>query len=226
MVLSHSHDDSDAGVNNSDKTLYSCVAHGKDEGVKFADLRNFFSWQILAPGRGYLIHMGDEIGQQDSWYQRFIRNGAAVDWELLKQPGQDKRRALQQCVSDLNALYRKREALWKQGEAGFKLISEYGPNQVIAYHRGMGQNPRLAVVHNFSKNGFASYDLPLPPSHEDPALKGVKQVYEIFNSDATCYSGSGKFSNRQVEVVKRDGNPTHFRLALPRMSTVVLEEQF
>ncbi len=227
MVLSHSHDDSDGGALSSEKTLYSCVSHAKNEGARFADLRNFFAWQTLAPGRGYLIHMGDEIGQQDSWYQRFVKYQSAVDWELMKQPSQGLRRGLQQCVSDLNALYRYHSALWKQGEEGFKLISEYGPNRVVAYHRGMGQKPRIAVIHNFSDKGYGSYDVPLGSSHEDPAMKGVKHVVERFNSDEIRYGGSGKFSNKQVEVVRAgDGQPTHFRMALPPLSTVVVEEEF
>jgi len=45
--------------------------------------------------------------------------------------------------------------------------------------------------------------------------------------DQVLKSGSGEFENRQIEVIRnsRSKEPTHLRLALPPLSTVVLEEE-
>ncbi|CAF3064144.1 unnamed protein product, partial [Rotaria sp. Silwood2] len=32
----------------------------------------------------------------------------------------------------------------------------------IAYHRGIFDNRRIAVIHNFSNRGYTCYDIPLP----------------------------------------------------------------
>jgi 1,4-alpha-glucan branching enzyme len=224
QILSHSHDDSDSGLKDSDKTLYRFITPPNHEQGRFSDLRNFFSWQVLAPSRGYLIHMGDELGQPESWYQRFQKRVSSVNWSLEKS---DLHQKLQKCVSDLNALYVNKPDLWEKGEAGFTMISEYAPNAVLAYHRESGKKTRLAVIHNFSDKGYSSYDIPLPSPREDPMLSQIKKITEIFNSDRLQYGGSGKFENPHVEIVRapKSAVPTHFRISLPPLSTVVLEEE-
>jgi 1,4-alpha-glucan branching enzyme len=223
VILTHSHDDTDSGENDHSKTLMSCVAHLQKPEERFANLRNFFSWQALAPSHGHMIHMGDEFGQPQSWYDRFRKNLSSVDWSL--ENASPAHRGVQNCIADLNTLYRSRPQLSTQGESGFKLIAEHAPNTVVAYHRGTKEGKRVAVVHNFSNNGYASYDIPLPSS--DALVKRIRKVDVIFNSDDVKYGGSSKFGNRSVEVIRnpRSKEPSHLRMALPPLSTVVLEEE-
>ncbi len=221
VILTHSHDDTDSGENDNSKTLMQCVAHGRQEAEKFADLRNFFSWQTLAPSWGHMVHMGDEFGQRESWYQRFRKNAPSVDWSLEHHRGHN---GVQQCVADLNILYRSRPELWAKPDSSFELIADHPSNAVVAYHRGMKDGKRVAVVHNFSNKGYDSYDIPLPSS--STLSKCIQKASELFSSDHLKYGGSGRFENRNVTVIRNPrGEATHLRMALPPLSTVVLEEQ-
>ncbi|MBS0655323.1 MAG: alpha amylase C-terminal domain-containing protein [Verrucomicrobia bacterium] len=218
QILTHSHDDTDAGDYSNSKVLMQRVSHIKDAGERFAHLRNFFSWQILAPSYGHLIHMGDELAQNESWYQRFRRGTSSVDWSLTKKA---EHQGVQECVKDLNALYVNRPQFWEKGNQDFTLIAEHAANGVVAYHRGTKDGKRIAVVHNFSNVGYESYDIPLPKTREK-----IKRVSELFNSDALKYEGSGSFENRDIKIVRhhRTKKPTHLRVSLPPLSTLVLEE--
>ena len=221
QILSHSHDDSDSNSEQHDLSLYRHLATGTDEMAHFSNLKNFFCWQILAPSSGYLIHMGDELGQTESWYRRFQKRVSSVDWKLEQN---EKHQKLQKCVSDLNALYQAQKGLWKEPEQGFQLISEFGPTNIIAYHRENGKSRRLAIIHNFSDVAYPSYDIPLPD--DDDKLLQIKKITEIFNSDKPIYGGSGQFENRQVTIISPEPSyrPTHLRVSLAPHSTIVLEE--
>jgi 1,4-alpha-glucan branching enzyme len=223
VILTHSHDDTDSGEHNNSKVLLQCVTHEQDVDGKFANLKNFFAWQTLAPSWGHMIHMGDEMAQNDSWYQRFRKNLSSVDWLVAEQ--NPKHKSVQNCIRDLNTLYLDKSQLWAKEREGFKLISEYGPNGVVAYHRGTKDNKRLAIVHNFSNKGYSSYDIPLS-NYGDPLIHRIKNIGEIFSTDHLSYGGSGKFENKKIEVLRNNnGNPTHLRLSLPPQSTLVLEEE-
>ncbi|CAF4258655.1 unnamed protein product, partial [Rotaria sp. Silwood2] len=128
MILTLSHDDTDSGAHNSNCILLNLVSYARNDMDKFSDLRNFFAWQICAPSRGHLIHMGDEIAQPISWYQRFCRELPSMDWSLDNSStlhGQ-----IQQCVRDLNHLYIDHPQFWQYGEQDFSMIYEYGPNLI------------------------------------------------------------------------------------------------
>ncbi len=216
VILTHSHDDTDSGESNNGKVLLQCVSHVQKEEEKFANLRNFFAWQAFAPSCGHMLNMGDEVVQNESWYQRFRKNVPGVDWSAEEDP---MHRGVQECVSDLNALYLSRPQFW-EGDREFKLIAEHRSNTVVAYHRGTKENKRVAVVHNFSEKGYPVYDVPLPLGER------IQKVGVIFSSDDSKYGGTGAFENREVEVLRRPGGePMGLRMALPPLSTVVLEEE-
>lgn len=222
MILSHSHDDTDAGENSNEKVLLNCVSHANSDLERFADLKNFFAWQALAPSRGSLLHMGDELVQSDSWYQRMRKNISSVDWELSHVPSHQ---AIQTCIKDLNALYLEKAQFWKHGEQDYSLIAEHSTNCVLAYHRGTFHNKRIAVIHNFSNQGYPSYDIPFPSIFSDSEIARISKVKQIFNSDNSIYGGTGNFGNREIELLRSDGIPTHLRIALPPLSTIVIEEE-
>ncbi|CAF4718837.1 unnamed protein product, partial [Rotaria sp. Silwood2] len=129
---------------------------------------------------------------------------------------------IQECIRDLNHLYILYPQFWEYGEEGYSLIYEYGENLVIAYHRGIFNNCRITVIHNFSNRGYTSYDIPLPRS--DPNVERIRDAVEIFNTDDRKYGGSGTFQNQQIEIKRNSGEDIVFTVALPPLSTIILEE--
>lgn len=215
MISTHSHDESDAGDHNDSKTLWSCVSHLSSDDERFANLRNFFSWQMLGPGRGKLIHMGDENVQPESAYSRFSSLRSAVDWTLI-----DRRPAhagVQKCISNLNKLYLYLPQLSENGEENFRLIYQFKQNLIVGYQRRSPGRPDITVIHNFSNQSFERYDI-----HNVP-FTGSKKIHEIFNSNQIEYGGSGNCLNRDIQLIPTAGNPT-MTLAIPANSTIVLQE--
>ncbi|CAF3471906.1 unnamed protein product [Rotaria socialis] len=220
MILTLSHDDTDCHNRDHHKTLFACVSNGRNESEKFSDLRNFFAWQAFAPSRGHMIHMGDEIVQPISWFQRFRQGMSSVDWSLAEK--QSFHSKTQQYISDLNYFYRSYPQFWQHGEQDFTMIYECGRNLIVAYHRGIYNNRRIAIIHNFSNRGYKSYDISLPTW--DPNVRRIGKTVEIFNSDNLSYGGSGLFQNEKIDVVHMHSEWIFFRLAIPALATVVLEE--
>lgn len=221
MILTISHDDTDSGIHNSDKTLLSYVSHTTNDMEKFSDLKNLFAWQRCAPSRGHMIHMGDEVVQPISWYQRFRRDVSSMDWSLHNSTSFHGQ--VQKCIRDLNHLYIRYPQFWEYGEENYSLIYEYGPNLVIAYHRGIHNNRRLAIIHNFSNRGYRNYDIPLPGS--DPNVARIANVVEILNTDDGKYGGSGTFQNQEIRIVRNNDRDIHLRVSIPPLATIILEEQ-
>jgi len=224
VLLVHSHDDSAnphgelVKPEHLDKTLYKLDVCEKMT-LKFADLRNFFAWQVFSPSRGHLIHMGDEIGQRRSPNALLGELDGAVEWHLLTS--NDRHRilhiGLQDYISDLNRLYLEKSVLWKNGEDGLKICCEHQLNSVVAYQKSCIGEPSLIIVHNFSSGNWKKYNIPIPPN--------VKDLREIFNSDSVKYGGGGAHLNPEVEIVRNlSGKATHMTIALPPMSSLVFEE--
>jgi 1,4-alpha-glucan branching enzyme len=225
-MLSHSHDDAASGTSHGHSTLHSSMPT-QDPWRRFADIRLFHALNLLSPGAGHMIHMGDELGQIWSWNGRLQAWEGAVEWHLLEEGNADSRlhRNLLEYVGDLNRLYRSKPAFWKHGDWGYKPISDNALNKVIGYHRLDYEGGRLAIFYNFSPIGYSCYDFPLSSLKEDPDLEWICGAREIFNSDGVQYGGTGKFGNTSAHIVRNeDGVPTHFRFALPPLAVVVFEE--
>ncbi|CAF3601180.1 unnamed protein product [Rotaria sp. Silwood1] len=220
MILTLSHDDTDCHERDYHKTLFACVSYGRNDSEKFSDLRNFFACQTFAPSHGHMIHMGDEIAQPISWFQRFRQGMSSMDWSLTNTPSFHSK--TQQYLSDLNYFYRSHPQFWQNGEQDFTMIYECQPNLIVAYHRGIYNNRRIAIIHNFSHRGYKSYDVSLPAW--DPNVRRIGKTVEIFNSDNLIYGGSGLFQNEKVGVIHMHSEWIFFKLAIPPLATVVLEE--
>ncbi|CAF4747921.1 unnamed protein product [Rotaria sp. Silwood2] len=164
--------------------------------------------------------MGDEVAQPLSWYQRFRRNLSSMDWSLDNSSSLHGQ--IQECIRDLNHLYIGYPQFWQNGEQDFSMIYEYGQNLVVAYHRGIHNNRRIAVIHNFSHRGYKTYDIPLPGS--DPNVARIRSADEIFNTDLSKYGGSGSFQNQQIKIIHNNDRTILFRLSIPSLATIVLEE--
>jgi len=219
IILSHSHDDSEKVSN----TLMHMVSHPNTSDMqKFSDLRNFFAWQVLAPSRGHLIHMGDELGQCQSWFERLEKNQSAVEWEALKNSPLHE--SLQRCVKDLEWIYRTNASLWKSGEQGFQMMAADRKKGIVAYQRGSGTGPsekeasRLIIVHNFSDKEYAAYDLPLSSGMK------FKNLKRIFNSNSAKYGGRGEAVEPKADFVRSKAKTQAVRISIPALSTIVFQE--
>ncbi|MBS0652195.1 MAG: alpha amylase C-terminal domain-containing protein [Verrucomicrobia bacterium] len=231
MIISHSHDES-ANRNwperypiSEDKTLFR-VQHSPNLSDKFADMRNFFGWQILAPNRGSMIHMGDEFGQRRSWDAGIWTDDESIEWHLLdptRNADSQWHQGLQLCVSDLLKMYREHPAFWKTGEAGFRLCCDHSENNVIAYERSCPGEDKLYVVHNFSNNEWQSYRIYFGDGSEIPSFDGLR---EIFNSNQGKYGGAGTHQNPEVDITwaPESGRPLYMTISVPPLSTMVFEE--
>ena len=220
MINTISHDDTESGPLNSQNVLLNCTSHTPYDMEKFADLRNFFAWQRCMPSRGHLIHMGDEVVQPMSWFQRCFQGRSSMDWSLSNSTSFHGQ--VQACIADLNHLYIRYPQFWEYGEEGYSLIYEYGENLVIGYHRGIFNHRRIAVIHNFSNHGYSKYDIPLPGS--DPNVRRISAAVQVFNTDDCQYGGSGAFQNEQIEIKRHNEGALLITVALPPLSTIVFEE--
>jgi hypothetical protein len=52
----------------------------------------------------------------------------------------------------------------------------------------------------------------------------IRSAVEIFNTDHPKYGGSGLFENQQIAVIQNNGRNMLFRLNIPPLATLVLEE--
>ena len=219
-ILIVSHDSTDCHWYDPRLSLYHCVQHATDELTKFSDLRNYFAWQFLSPSRGYLIHMGEELAQPISWFYRFRQGQTSVDWSLADP--QTLNGKIQEYIADLNLLYRHHPHFWRRGEFDFSMVYEFQQNLIVAYHRGIYDQRRMLIIHNFSNRGYSKYDITLPTS--DPNVVKIQKINELFNSNNPIYGGSGLFGNEQIQLLQRYGHEKFIRLAIPPLTTLVLEE--
>ena len=117
-----------------------------DDWQRFANLRALLAYQWLFPGKK-LLFMGGEFGQSAEWNA----NGE-LDWWLLEAG--PYHRGLQNCVRDLNALYRSEPGLW-QGDydlEGFRWIDcSDQDNCVMSFARqNADQSSEVVVVLNLT----------------------------------------------------------------------------
>jgi hypothetical protein len=167
-----------------------------------------------------MIHMGDEVAQPISWFHRFRNGLSSMDWSLSDSSTPHGK--TQEYIADLNKLYCHHPQFWQNGEQDFAMIYEFKSNLIVAYHRGIYANRRMAILHNFSNKGYQSYDIYLP--RWDHNVARIRKIIEIFNSDNPIYGGSGLFQNEEIKLIHHHGKETLFKLAIPPLATLVLEE--
>jgi 1,4-alpha-glucan branching enzyme len=182
---------------------------------KFANLRLLFSYMWTHPGKK-LLFMGGEIAQWHEW-----NYDATLQWDLLKW---DSHRGIQQLVADLNHLLTAEKALY-QGDfhgSGFQWVDcQNAAASVLGFLRKSiseeNENAEhLLVCCNFTPV-VLDYRMGVPSSGK---------YIEVFNSDRTCYGGSGV---ENLSPVKADANiPYHGQVAsvalkLPPLATIILK---
>jgi 1,4-alpha-glucan branching enzyme len=192
------------------------VVHGKrsllhrmpgDEWQRFANLRVLYTCMFSYPGKK-LLFMGCEFGQGEEW-----DFNSELQWYVLDYP---LHKGMQRLVADLNRLYVDDAALHTndfEGQ-GFEWIDCHDATQsVLSYLRRDGDDFIITVL-NLTPVPRYDYRIGVP-------CEGV--YYEVINSDATGYGGSG-LGNEAIEAESREcmGRPYSISLTLPPLAGLIL----
>jgi 1,4-alpha-glucan branching enzyme len=182
-----------------------------DEWQKFANLRLLYGYMFTHPGTK-LLFMGCEFGQSAEWDFE-----ASLDWHLSEYPYHN---GIKKLITDLNVLYKTHPALYEKqfSPDGFEWIN-YSDHQnaVISYMRkGAKEKDDLIIVCNFTQIVRENYRIGIP-------RKG--KLKEIFNSDATIYSGSGVKNGNKLTIDSSpyDGKDYSVALVLAPLSVNVFK---
>jgi 1,4-alpha-glucan branching enzyme len=196
------------------------VVHGKgsifgrmpgDEWRKFANLRAYYAFQWLHPGKK-LLFMGCEWGQRTEWNA----NGA-LDWGALGDPRHEGVRAL---VRDLNRLYRALPALHQRDARGdgFQWVEADAAEQSLYVWARLGDGDAAPVLCAFNFT-------PVPREGVRLGVPAAGRWIERLNSDAAVYGGSGmgNLGGVESEPVGAQGRSDSIVVTLPPLSAVAFE---
>jgi 1,4-alpha-glucan branching enzyme len=181
---------------------------------RFANLRAFYGYMWGHPGEK-LLFMGGEFGQWKEW-----NFAESLDWHLLEPPSDPRHAQLQQFLRDLNQLYQREPALSELDcdPAGFSWIDCHdSDNSVVSFiRRSKNADETLVFVCNFTPVPRHGYRIGVPNPGE---------YYEVINSDATCYGGSGLENTQPMPSgpIYWQSYPHSILLTLPPLSTVILK---
>jgi len=181
---------------------------------KFANLRAFFGYMWGHPGKK-LLFMGGEFGQ---WHEGNFAE--SLDWHLLEPPSDPHHAQLLFFLSDLNRLYQQEPALSELDyePEGFSWIDPHdSDNSVVSFmRRSKNKQDTLVFVCNFTPIPRHGYRLGVPNAGE---------YYELLNSDADRYGGSGLENLQPMPSgpMYWQSCPHSIMLTLPPLATVVLK---
>ena len=196
------------------------VVHGKspmiykmpgDEWQQFANLRLLYTYMYTHPG-GKLLFMGNEFAQTTEWNYK-----TELSWELLQF---DSHQRMQDCVRDLNHLYRNEPALHELqfDIGGFEWVDlHHRKESVIAFRRkGKKKQDDMLIILNMT-----------PVVRHDWKLKvqGKTVWKEVFNSDSEKYWGTGKVFNPapEISVVDKKKQVVEINMQLPALGAVIFK---
>ena len=198
------------------------VVHGKshllhkmpgDDWQKYANTRALLAYMWTHPGKK-TIFMGMEFGQRQEW-----NVWDDLQWDLLNH---EPHRGIQKLVDDLNTLYKREPALWRNDfdEYGFQWIDcDDKKNSVISFmRREKTDGEWLVIVANFTPQNHSNYRIGVP----------VKGFYEeIFNTDASQYGGSnlGNMGGKSTDSYNIHSYENSIDLCLPPLSVLVLKHK-
>ncbi len=198
------------------------VVHGKshllhkmpgDDWQKYANTRALLAYMWTHPGKK-TIFMGMEFGQRQEW-----NVWDDLQWDLLNY---EPHKGIQKLVDDLNTLYKKEPALWRNDfdEYGFQWIDcDDNKNSVISFmRREKTDGEWLVIVANFTPQNHSNYRIGVP----------VEGFYEeIFNTDACQYGGSnlGNMGGKSTDSYNIHSYENSIDLCLPPLSVLVLKHK-
>jgi 1,4-alpha-glucan branching enzyme len=183
---------------------------------RFANLRSFFGYMWGHPGKK-LLFMGGEFGQWKEW--NFTES---LDWHLLEPPSDPLHSQLRSFMQDLNHLYVSEPALSERDNEpeGFSWIDPHDSDQsVISFmRRSKKKEETLVFICNFTPIPRHGYRLGVPYAGE---------YYELINSDAACYGGSGLENGQPMPSgpMYWQSCPHSILLTLPPLATVILKRR-
>ncbi len=196
------------------------IVHGKspmiykmpgNEWEKFASLRLFYAYMFTHPG-AKLLFMGNEFAQTSEWNYK-----SELDWGLLQYTPHS---SMQECVKDLNMLYRAHPALYELqfDPKGFEWVAtEHRHEGILLYKRkGKLKDQDLLIVLNMTKQPHRGWT---------SEIKGKTEWKEIFNSDSKTFWGSGDYMNETVEcrVVDKKTKTCEIKFNVPALAAVILQ---
>ncbi|MBQ9274925.1 MAG: 1,4-alpha-glucan branching protein GlgB [Succinivibrio sp.] len=206
FILSISHDEVTHGKHS---LLYKMPG---DEWQQAANLRAYLSFQYAHPGKK-LNFMGTEFGQTSEW-----NVDSQLDWWLLKF---DKHRGVHKLIRDLNELYRKQPALWRNDydpKCFYWLDVNDADHSVFAMLRSLPEeDDEIIAVANFTPVPYIAYRLGVPKP-------GTYEV--IFNSDDKQYWGSGYGTGNEDKVASNISWQNQYHsivLDLPPLATILVK---
>jgi len=183
---------------------------------KFANLRAFYGYMWGHPGKK-LLFMGGEFGQWREWNFK-----ESLDWHLLEPPSDPHHAQLLNFLRDLNRLYRQEPALsiLDGDPEGFSWIDCHdSDNSVVSFmRRSKKVEDTVVFICNFTPVPRHGYRLGVPDAGE---------YYELINSDAPQYGGSGLENKQPMPsgAIYWQSCPHSILLTLPPLSTVVLKRR-
>ncbi len=185
---------------------------GESLDKKFANLRLFFAYQMMHPGKK-LNFMGQEFADTKEWSE----NGEP-DWTLLNGEKNIRNQETFRLVKDLNHLYLENPALYERDFVvdGFMWLNNLKAKESILSFMRFGRKfeNSLLVVANFDTMDYEdlAIGVPLPGKYK-----------EILNTDDVRYGGEGRV-NQRLKVSKMeeaDGRENSIRIKLPALSLTV-----
>ncbi|MBP5344423.1 MAG: 1,4-alpha-glucan branching protein GlgB [Alphaproteobacteria bacterium] len=195
------------------------VVHGKgtiltrmpgDEWQRFANLRAYYTYMFMSPGKK-LLFMGNEIGATQEWnYQ------SQLQWNLLQYP---VHHGIQELISDLNHFYSSHSELYDLDceNSGFQWIDGSDTNSsCLTFIRQNQAGEKLIIACNFTPVPRYNYRIGVPES-------GMYQ--EVFNSDDKKYTGSGIMNSGNLCTEEPGWNflPYALQVVLPPLAVVVFK---
>ncbi|WP_283169600.1 1,4-alpha-glucan branching protein GlgB [Curtanaerobium respiraculi] len=207
FILAYSHDEVVHGKRSMVDKMFG------DYEQKFATLKSLMGFQFAHPGKK-LTFMGGEFGQFIEW--NFEQQ---LDWMLLDYPAH---RGMQKFSADLNKLYAKHPALWKNDDNwdGFMWSNVDDRDEsslAILRTANMGfDTPDVVACFNFTPNPLNGFIVGLPTA-------GSLKV--ILNSDDPKYGGVGEVEVKSVRT-KGEGfvnYPFSAHVDIPPLSAVYYE---
>jgi 1,4-alpha-glucan branching enzyme len=196
------------------------VVHGKspmiykmpgDEWQKFANLRLLYAYMFTHPG-AKLLFMGNEFAQTNEWNYK-----SELQWELLQF---DCHKMMQECVKDLNHLYKSEKALHElqYDTDGFEWIDLNHRDEAVMVYRRKGKKKAddLLVILN---------NTPVVRNNWKINVYGKSNWKEIFNSDSKKYWGAGNVYNPQIgqHLIDKKTGLYEINMHLPALSAVILK---
>jgi len=183
---------------------------------RFANLRAFYGYMWGHPGKK-LLFMGGEFGQWHEW-----NFAESLDWHLVEPPSDPRHAQLRNFLRDLCVIYQHEPALSEldYDPAGFSWIDCYdSDNSVVSFiRRTRNEEDTLVLVCNFTPVPRHGYRLGVPHAGE---------YYELLNSDADRYGGSGLENLQPMPSgpIYWQSCPHSILLTLPPLSTVILKRR-